>query len=84
VTLLLLVSVIYSLLIWREKPLDEREYMHRAYAGRIAYLAGVIVLVIGIVYQVLVVHSVDIFLVATLVGMTIAKYAAYTHVQQKN
>lgn len=80
VVLLFLASLSYSLLIWHEKPADEREYMHRAYAGRIAYLTGVIALVVGILYHVIVIHQVDIFLVITLASMTVAKYAARRHI----
>ena len=82
--LLFLISLLYALFIWRERPQDEREHAHRAFSGMIAYLTGVAVLVTGIIYQVLYIHSVDTFLVATLAGMTIAKYVAFKHVQEQN
>ena len=84
IALLLILSFMYSLLIWRERPADEREYMHRAFAGRMAYLAGVIVLVVGIIYQALMLHTVDVFLVVALTLMTVAKYVAFLHAQKRN
>lgn len=82
VALLFIATLSYSLLIWHEKPADEREHMHRAYAGRIAYLIGVVALVVGILYHVIVLHKVDIFLVIALASMTIAKFAARKHIEE--
>lgn len=63
----------FALLMWREKVTDEREVAHRAYAARIAYLAGTGVLVIGIIYQVLKLHEVEPLLILTLTVMIYSK-----------
>jgi cobalamin synthase len=83
IALLLIAAFAYSLLIWQENPIDEREYMLRAYAGRMSFISGVGILVLGIVYQVLIVHEVDVFLIAALVGMTIVKYVSHKHAQNR-
>ena len=73
----------YSLLIWREIAVDEREVSHRAYAGRMSFMIGTAILVIGILYEVLIQHSVDGFLVLTLVGMTLTKYITHEYAEKK-
>lgn len=74
----------FALLMWNETPTDEREMVHRAYAARFAYLAGVGVLVVGIMYQVLLLHVVDPLLILTLTVMVVAKYLALQHAQSTN
>ena len=74
----------FALLMWREKATDEREATHRAYAARFAYLAGVGVLVVGIIYQVLTLNTVDPLLILTLTVMVVAKYLALQHAQSTN
>jgi hypothetical protein len=81
---LFLITLTYTLIIWREKPLDEREYFIRAYAGRMSFIAGVGVLVLGIIYQVLTAHTVDPVLVFALGIMTIAKYFGYIYAQSRH
>lgn len=83
ILLLLVASLSYSLLIWREKALDEREEMHRAYAGRVSFIAGVGILILGIVYQTLIVHEVDPVLVAAVAIMTLAKYFGHRYAQNR-
>ena len=82
--LLLVISLSYSLLVWHETVSDEREYVLRAYAGRMSFIVGVGVLVLGIVYQTLVSHYVDPFLIITLSLMTLAKYFSYRHAQENH
>lgn len=84
IVVLFLITLTYALFVWREKPLDEREYFIRAYAGRMSFIAGVVTLVAGIIYQVLIVHQVDFLLVLTLAVMTIAKYAGHIYAQNKH
>ena len=74
----------FALLMWREKVHDEREAAHRSYAARFAYLAGVGVLVVGIIYQVLKLHEVEPLLILTLTVMVVAKYLALQHAQSTN
>jgi hypothetical protein len=60
--------------VLREQPQDERDRMHQTLAGRNAFLAGLSVLIAGLVTQGLA-HAVDPWLVAALVCMLIAKIA---------
>lgn len=82
--MLLAAFVAYALLIFREQAADEREEAHRAFAGRISYIVGTGILVFGIIYQVLVLHSVDPLLVLALAGMTVAKYVSLHFVRTHN
>ncbi len=80
--LLLIMFAAYALLIFKEVAEDEREDAHRAFSGRIAYFVGAAVLVLGIGYQVLVVHEVDPLLVIVLASMTVAKYASLEYAKR--
>lgn len=64
---------IFASFILREKPLDERDDVHRALAGRNAFLTGSGILMIGIVVQGYT-HTVDPWLVVTLIGMVVVKF----------
>lgn len=61
--------------LWREKAEDERDQLHIMHAGRASYIVGVGLLVLGILLQALD-HEVDPWLVITLCGMVIAKFAS--------
>ncbi len=69
---LIAVFALFASFILREQASDEREGVHRMLAGRIGYLTGSAILIIGIVAQVLH-NAVDIWLILTLVGMVLAK-----------
>lgn len=56
----------------REKSADEREELHVKTAGRISYLVGVAVLIIGIILQGLN-HNIDQWLVIALCAMVLTK-----------
>lgn len=68
----ILVFAIFAGLIWRERPEDERDEYHRMLAGRVGYLFGAGVLVLGIVWQTLFSHP-NPWLIAALVGMVLGK-----------
>lgn len=72
IALLLGATAFFAGVIWNEKKGDEREVLHRASAGRIAFIAGISVLSLGIALQSLS-HSVDVWLVAALIIMVLAK-----------
>jgi len=74
----------FALLMWKEKAEDERQEAHRAYAARVAYLAGTGVLVLGIIYEVLALHAVDPLLILTLTVMVVAKYGALQYAESVN
>ena len=84
IALFFLGYISFTLLVWREHPNDEREATHRAYAARFAYLAGAGILVVGIIYQALALHSVDPWLILTLTVMVVAKYLGLQHAQSTN
>ena len=68
----LVVFGIFASFILREKTADERDNVHRTLAGRNAFLAGSAILMIGIVIQGYT-HSVDSWLVITLIVMILVK-----------
>ncbi len=59
-------------LILREKSEDERDDVHKGLAGRNAFLAGSVVLIIGIFVQGIS-HTIDTWLVLALITMIITK-----------
>ncbi len=63
---------VFASFILREKSIDEREEQHKSLAGRNAFLAGSGILTIGIVVQGYT-HTVDPWLVLTLIGMIATK-----------
>ena len=79
---LLVAFAIFASFIWRENIQDEREELHRSLAGRIAFLTGSGVLVLGIIVQCFQ-HILDIWLVITLVTMILAKIIGLMYGQIK-
>ena len=63
---------IFASFILRERSVDEREDQHKSLAGRNAFLAGSGILTLGIVVQGYT-HTVDPWLVLTLIGMVAVK-----------
>jgi hypothetical protein len=63
---------VFASFILREKSVDEREDQHKTLAGRNAFLAGSGILMLGIVVQGYT-HTVDPWLVVTLIGMVVVK-----------
>lgn len=61
--------------ISKEGAADEREALHRARAGRFAFLVGSLLLTLGIVAQAWN-HNVDPWLVYALIAMILAKFGA--------
>lgn len=80
---LLVAFCIFASFIWREKPRDEREDLHKMIAGRIAFLVGAATLVAGIIIQSLF-HQLDYWLVLTLSIMILAKIAGLFYGQMRN
>ncbi|MEK7531540.1 MAG: hypothetical protein AAB545_01245 [Patescibacteria group bacterium] len=72
VVALLIVFAAFVIFIFKEKPSDERELAHRNTSGRVAFLAGAGVLVIGIAIEGLH-HSVNSWLIYSLIAMVIGK-----------
>ncbi|OGK29906.1 hypothetical protein A3G67_00405 [Candidatus Roizmanbacteria bacterium RIFCSPLOWO2_12_FULL_40_12] len=63
---------LFASFVWKEKSVDEREILHRNISGRMAYLAGTSIAIIGVVIQSLK-HTLDVWLVLTLVAMVLGK-----------
>jgi hypothetical protein len=62
----------FAVFVMRETAADEREALHRALAGRVAFLSGSAVLVVGILSEGMT-HVVDPWLVLALVLMVLSK-----------
>lgn len=73
--LLLVVFGLYASYVLREKAVDERDVFHRMFAGRVAFLSGTTVLIIGILAGAW--HDVvDPWLISALVAMILSKIGA--------
>lgn len=68
----LIVFGIFASFVFREKAKDERESFHQMLAGRVAFLTGSAVLVLGIIIQSLK-HNLDLWLVFAFGAMILAK-----------
>ncbi len=79
---LVVVFALSASFIWRENTRDEREGLHKMMAGRIAFLAGTSVLVIGIIVQSFK-HELDFWLVLTLGTMILAKIVGLMYSRTK-
>ncbi len=62
----------FASFVLRENPRDERENLHRMFAGRTAFLAGSFVLMLGILLQALH-HAIDAWLVYAFAAMIAGK-----------
>ena len=86
VSFLLLVMVIifgvFASFILKEHARDEREEVHRAIAGRGAFLFGMSITLLGIVLQELQ-HKLDPWLVIIFVGMIVAKVVSLVYIQKR-
>lgn len=74
-TLLILLFIALSIFIIREKPSDEREETHLLFAGRAAYLAGMAVMLVGVIVQSFN-HMIDVWLICALLVMLLVKRCA--------
>lgn len=79
---LMISTVAYALIIFKEGARDEREVSLRAFADRITCLVGTAGLVMVIVYQVLVVHHVDTVIICILLAMIVTKYLAHLYAER--
>ena len=64
-----------ALFMWRETSQDEREALHRMFAGRIAFIAGAAVLMVGVIVQEMR-HALDPWLLLSLGAMVGGKILA--------
>ena len=68
----LVIFGIFASFILREKAFDERDNVHKALAGRNAFLAGSTILMLGIIIEGYT-HTVDAWLVVALIAMIVVK-----------
>jgi len=80
---LVVVFMLFASFIWKENSIDEREGLHKMMAGRVAFLAGTGVLVVGIIIQSFN-HQLDSWLVFTLGVMILAKVGGLIYSKIKN
>lgn len=79
---LIVAFFLFIVFIFREKPQDERENVHKFMAGRIAFIVGAIILITGIIYQTFQ-HNIDPWLIYTLSGMILTKLVFYLYQRYK-
>lgn len=80
---LVIIFALFAIFVWREHARDEREGLHKLITSRVAFLAGAITSIVGIVIQGFK-HNVDPWLITTLGVMVLAKiigskYTRETH-----
>lgn len=80
--LLFLAFLSFAALIWKENSSDEREAFHTLTAGRISFLAGVGVLVVGTIAQTAM-HNIDPWLIIALCTMVIVKIILLIYTSRK-
>lgn len=74
---------LFASFIWKEQARDEREQLHKMIAGRVGYLSGIAVLVLGVVVESITSH-VDPWLIAVLGAMIVGKIAGHIYGQRRN
>ena len=80
---LVVLFALFASFVWRENAHDEREQQHKQMAGRVAYLAGASVLILGIVIQSITTH-VDPWLVLALGAMVLGKVVMHIYNRTHN
>ncbi len=78
-----IVFILFAAFLWKESHGDEREERHRLMAGRIGFLSGAGILVIGIIVQSLQ-HTLDPWLLVSLCAMVLAKLIARIYTNRTN
>lgn len=76
------VFILFVTAIFKEQLGDERERQHARSTGRISYLIGVGLLVIGIIYQALT-GQIDTWLIVTLVAMLLSKIISIIYLRAR-
>jgi len=71
--LLIVLFSVFLGFVWGEKPEDEREHLISLIAGKIAFLIGAGILVLGIVIESIMYRAPNPWLVGALVAMILAK-----------
>jgi len=80
------VLVVYTValsLVGETGTVDEREVHHRRLANRAALAAGTAVMSLGLLYQLFIVHQLDLWLLAGLITVNLTKIVSYIYLDQK-
>jgi len=72
----------FSVFVWKEKIHDEREASHAMLAGRIAFLSGTFILIVGIIYENFS-GEINPILVSALTVMALSKILTLGYLQNK-
>ena len=76
--------VLFAITIWRTMPIDEREAAHRAISSDIAFTIGGVLLGIGMMYQIYTEGHIDVWLIAVLASMVIARAVSQVWLDKHN
>ena len=79
-----IIVALFAGTVLQEKAGDERESHNRSLAGRIGYLAGLVVLTLGVLVEGLTTHHVDTWVASALGVMVIAKILARFYADSHN
>lgn len=84
IVFLLAILGAFIVLVWKEKPKDEREKLHSMFASRLSLILGSSILTLGIIYEELILHALDPWLVYALGAIIIGKLIGVIYIQRKN
>ena len=77
------VYVLFLVFVWKERVRDEREETHRSRAGRIAFLSGVSVMLVGVIVQTIQ-GDLDVWLLGALGATVLGKIGGHLYSRCKN
>lgn len=80
--LIILIGVTVSFIL-KERGEDEREITHSLFSGKVAFLSGTSVLLVGIIKEITT-RNVDFWLVAAFITMVLAKILALIYSHYRN
>jgi len=80
----IVIFVIFSILIWTAKSIDERDYINRALSSDIAFTVGGVMLGIAMLYQIYVDMKVDVWILITLSTMLLVRVISQVWLDRNN
>ncbi len=78
-----ILALLFISFVWKEHTRDEREKLHKYISSRFAYLAGVLILTVGVILQTIQNHL-DIWLVISLCAMLLLKMVGIIYSKLRN
>jgi putative flippase GtrA len=76
-----ILACLWAGFVMYENAADEREVLHKMHAGRIAYLSGIAILTLALIFQGLA-HEIDPWVSAALAAMVISKLVARLYLER--